>query len=176
MKIISHITALLFILSSVVAYAVPASKQSDEYYMQLAIEQAKQNPRAPFGAVIVDNDTGEVLGEGVNASRIDPTFHGEMVAIHDCVKKHPHVDWSKTTLYTTAEPCSMCQSAIVWAGISRMVFATSINYLLTHGWHQINISAAQVNQASLFYKGTITAGVLSDKTDPLFKGSHYQPM
>jgi tRNA(adenine34) deaminase len=62
----------------------------------------------------------------------------------------------------------MCQSAVIWARISRVVFATPIEYLTSHGWDQINITAADVNQKSPFYKGTITGGVLTHKTNPLF--------
>lgn len=62
----------------------------------------------------------------------------------------------------------MRQSAIIWAGISRVVFATSIDYLKKHGWNHIDISAADVNKAAAFYKGTITGGILADKTDILF--------
>lgn len=145
-----------------------AALQSDEAYMQAAIEMAKQNPAAPFGAVIVDNKTGEILARGVNAYQVNPTFHGEMVAINNFAKTHPHADWSNLTIYTTAEPCSMCQSAIVWTGMSRMVFATSIKYLLSHGLGQIEISSAEVNSKAPFYKGTITGGVLADKTNPMF--------
>lgn len=74
-------------------------KKSDEYYMKIAIDLAKTNPRAPFAALIVDNKTGEILSKGLNTSKVNPTFHGEMVAINNCVKKHPHVDWSQVTLY-----------------------------------------------------------------------------
>ena len=144
------------------------TKPSDEYYMQMAINLAKSNPKAPFAAVIVDNVTGEILAEGLNASKINPTFHGEMVAINNCIKKHPNVDWSKVTLYTTAEPCSMCQSAVVWAKIPRVVFAASLEYLTTHGWNQINIHASEINIKSPFYKGTITGGILANESNSLF--------
>ena len=143
-------------------------KKSDEYYMKIAIHLARSNPNAPFAALIVDNETGEVLATGLNASKVNPTFHGEMVAINNCNKKHPHVDWSKVTLYTTAEPCSMCQSAVVWAKIPRVVFATSFDYLISHGWDQINIHASEINKRSPFYKGTITGGVLASESNPLF--------
>jgi tRNA(Arg) A34 adenosine deaminase TadA len=160
-------------------FSIPCHAASkDEYYMQLAIQQAKHNPKAPFGAVIVDNKTGKVIAEGVNASNVNPTLHGEIVAINDCLKKHPHINWSNVTLYTTGEPCPMCQSAIIWAGISRVVFATSIDYLKTHGWNQIDISASQVNDKASFYKGTLTGGVLADKTNVLFNrqnGAHLTP-
>ena len=144
------------------------TKKSDEYYMQIAIELAKSNPKAPFAALIVDNKTGEILSKGLNDSKVNPTFHGEMVAINNCAKEHPQVDWSQVTLYTTAEPCSMCQSAAVWAKISRVVFATSFDYLISHGWNQINIRASEVNKRSPFYHGTITGGVLANQSNALF--------
>jgi tRNA(adenine34) deaminase len=37
-----------------------------ERYMRRAIEVARGNPEAPFGAVIVDQGTGEVFAEGLN--------------------------------------------------------------------------------------------------------------
>lgn len=157
-----------FLMAATANAAAPGKKMPDEYYMEKALQIAKHNSKAPFGAVIVDNQTGKILAEGLNASTINPTFHGEMVAINQFAKKYPHADWSKVTLYTTAEPCSMCQSAIIWAGISRVVFATSIDYLKTHGWNQIDLSAADVNKKAGFYKGTLTGGVLADKTNVLF--------
>jgi tRNA(Arg) A34 adenosine deaminase TadA len=159
---------LLLALFLLIKTAKCFAMQPDEFYMQAAIDMAKNNPRAPFGAVIVDNKTGNILARGVNASHINPTFHGEMVTINNLAKSHPHINWSTVTLYTTGEPCAMCQSAIVWAGISRVVFATSIDYLKSHGWHQIDLSAAEINSKSAFYKGTITGGILADKTNPLF--------
>ncbi|KTD65931.1 nucleoside deaminase [Legionella spiritensis] len=148
------------------AYA--SSSKTDEYYMQMAIDMAKQNPQAPFGAVIVDNVTGKILATGVNASQINPTFHGEIVAINNCAKAHPDVDWSKVTLYTTAEPCAMCQSAVVWANIPKVVYATSMDYLVSHGWDQIAIKSSEINKKAPFYQGSIVAGILADKTNPLF--------
>jgi tRNA(adenine34) deaminase len=166
------IVAMILLITSLSSFADnsnnPQTKKSDEYYMQVAIELAKHNPKAPFAALIVDNKTGKILATGLNANKVNPTFHGEMVAINNCAKKHPDVDWSNVTLYTTAEPCSMCQSAVVWAKIPRVVFATSFEYLISHGWNQINIHASEVNKRSPFYKGTITGGVHADRTNIFF--------
>jgi tRNA(Arg) A34 adenosine deaminase TadA len=41
-----------------------------------------------------------------------------------------------------AVTCS--QSAIGWAGITRVVYGTSIPTLTSFGWHQIQIRAAEV--------------------------------
>lgn len=143
---------------------------SDEIHMQQAIELAHKNPTAPFAAVIVDNNTGSVIAQGVNSveATFNPTNHGEMVAINDCVQKHPDVNWKKVTLYTTAEPCPMCQSAIIWAGIPHVVFGTSINYLSEHKWNAFKLHAKDVNKYAHFYHGSIKGGVLSHDTNALF--------
>ena len=170
MKKFTIVTITIFIVSYSLCFAANHNQniKSDEYYMKMAINLAKNNTRAPFAALIINNENGEVLATGLNASKVNPTFHGEMVAINNCIKNHPHVDWSKVTLYTTAEPCSMCQSAVVWAKIPRVVFATSFEYLTSHGWDQINIRASEINKRSPFYKGTITGGVLASESNPLF--------
>lgn len=142
---------------------------SDEKYMQMAIDLAKQNPREPFAGVIIDNHTGTILATGINAVHINPTFHGEMVTINNCAKEHPQVNWANVTLYTTAEPCAMCQSAAAWAGISRVVYATSSEYLLQNGWLDILIPAAEVNKRAPFYHGELIGGVLSDKANILYQ-------
>lgn len=149
----------------------PAGKKTDKEYMELAVAIAKHNPKYPFGALIVDNKTGKILAQGLNDSNKthNPTHHGEMVAINNCVKNHPNVDWKNTTLYTTAEPCSMCQSAIVWAGISRVVYGTSIDNLQHFGWNQIDIASETINSRASFYKGKVKGDVLDETTDALFR-------
>ena len=80
--------------------------------MKEAIELAHQNPRAPFGSVLVDRRTGEIVARGVNDSSANPTLHGEIAAINDYALRE-NVDWNELTLYTTAEPC--CR----WSGMTR---------------------------------------------------------
>ncbi|MDP3331101.1 MAG: nucleoside deaminase, partial [Methylococcaceae bacterium] len=91
-----------------------------EQYMRRAIELALQAPDLPFGAVIVNRNSGEIVAEGFNQSAINPIFHGEIVAINQCAQTHRSADWQEFDLYTTAEPCPMCQGAIVWAGIDNV--------------------------------------------------------
>jgi tRNA(Arg) A34 adenosine deaminase TadA len=137
--------------------------------MRAAILMAARNPYAPFGAVIVKTVTGEVLGRGVNNSGANPTLHGEIAAINDYTTRHGSKGWEATTLYTTAEPCAMCMSAIVWARIARVVFGTSIDGLKEAGIDQIQIAAAAVAAAAPFYHGELRGGVLAAQTDALFK-------
>lgn len=175
LKFACYIFSVLFAVLSINTFAAKphhvTPKKTDQEYMQMAVAVAKHNPKYPFGAVIVDNTTGKVIAQGLNDTKTthNPIRHGEMVAILNCVKNHPNVNWKNTTLYTTAEPCSMCQSAIVWAGIGRVVFGTSIDNLQHFGWNQIDIASETINNRSSFYKGTITGDVLDTATDPLFK-------
>jgi tRNA(Arg) A34 adenosine deaminase TadA len=67
--------------------------------------------------LIVDLGSGKILSEGWNKTSINPTFHGEIDAINQLVLSNPGIDGSKLVLYTTAEPCPMCQGAILWSGI-----------------------------------------------------------
>jgi tRNA(adenine34) deaminase len=106
-----------------------------EHFMRQAIELGKKVPAKPFGALLVHKVTKEIFGEGWNQSteKENPTSHGEMEAIIDCVEKHKSEKdyWSNLILYTTAEPCAMCQGAALWSGIRMVVFGSSIPYLKT---------------------------------------------
>lgn len=139
-----------------------------EQAMRLAIEEARRNPVYPFGAVIVRMTTGTVTARGVNSSRANPILHGEIAAMNDYVAHHGNTDWQGHILYTTGEPCSMCMSALVWANIGAVVFASSIDAIRRAGIDQINIRAQAVIDASPFYHGALLGGVLQAETDRMF--------
>lgn len=142
-----------------------------EQYMRRAIELADNVPDFPFAAVIVDQDTGAVLSEGWNKSSINPTWHGEIDAINQMAEAG--CDWKGTslTLYTTAEPCPMCQGAIQWTGIETVVFGTSIRFLQQLGWKQIDISAQEVAQRTPFSTCRLMGGILEDECNLLFEAA-----
>ena len=134
-------------------------------------EEAVQNGDHPFGALLVDGVTGEIVAEGLNNSQASPVLHGEIDAIERCAAKLPTVEWSNLWLYTTAEPCCMCQGAILWAGIRRVVFGTSIDTLKRLGWRQIHISAAEVVSRTPDAQCEIVGGVLERQCDALFRAA-----
>ena len=139
-----------------------------ERFMQEAIACAKQVPTRPFGAVIVVAERAEVIARGFNRSHVSPSFHGEIDVINRCAENHPKIEWNGLVLYTTAEPCPMCQSAIQWAGISMVVFGSSIPFLKSLGWNQIDIRAEDVAGKTPFNKCEILGGVLEKECDALF--------
>jgi tRNA(adenine34) deaminase len=147
--------------------AIPQA--THEAAMRLAIAAAKANPFYPFGAVIISAADGTVLAQGVNSSKTNPILHGEIVAINNYVVRHGSQGWADSILYTTGEPCPMCMSAIVWAGIGGVVYGSSITTLVEAGIAQIMIGASAVRDAASFSRGRIMGAVLQAETDALFR-------
>jgi tRNA(adenine34) deaminase len=102
--------------------------EQDARFMAMAIAQSElavTKQQSPFGAVVVDPD-GRVIGEGHNTvrSELDPSAHGEVVAIRDAWRKLGRRQMmTGHTLYTSCEPCLLCSSVIAQLGFSRVVFA-----------------------------------------------------
>jgi diaminohydroxyphosphoribosylaminopyrimidine deaminase/5-amino-6-(5-phosphoribosylamino)uracil reductase len=104
----------------------PVSREADEAMMRLAIREArkgigKTKPNPAVGAVLVRH--GKILARGWHRAAGCP--HAEIEAL----KKTP--DPRGATLYVTLEPCSThgrtppCTSAIIQAGIARVVFGAT---------------------------------------------------
>lgn len=142
-----------------------------ERHMRRAIEIARSNPDAPFGCVIADRKTGEVLAEGLNDAAKNPILHGETDAILNLARTDPDVDCTRLVLYTTAEPCPMCSGAILWCGIPHVVFGTSIATLERLDLPQISLSCGEIARraSSSFVHPEITGGVLEGECDALFE-------
>ncbi len=142
-----------------------------DVYMRRAIQIARTRPTAPFGALLVDTGTGEIVAKGVNQGDRNPVLHGEIDAISRYADSELSVDWHQLCLYTTAEPCCMCQGAVMWAGIREVVFGTSIRDLQRMGWKQINILSEEVASKTPFVTCRITGGVLKSECDRLFQNA-----
>lgn len=139
-----------------------------ERHMRRAISLTTNTPDLPFGAVIVNLKSGEIVAEGWNRSTINPIWHGEIDAINALFRTHPAIATSELVLYTTAEPCPMCMSAILWSGITMVVSGTSIRFLQKHGWRQIDLRAEELVSRSPAWKCTIISGVLENECNALF--------
>ncbi|SPO28687.1 related to TAD2 - subunit of tRNA-specific adenosine-34 deaminase [Ustilago trichophora] len=139
-------------------------------------------PQAPFGTAIVNTTSNELVCAIANrvGSTGDPTQHGEITAIQHCTnvlrKKglSPHeilAAWKDFSLYTNAEPCTMCLSAIRWAGFKEVVYGTSVRTIAENGRNQIYIPSNLVLEKSYsFGHATLMLGnVLTEETDPFFQ-------
>lgn len=101
----------------------------DRAFMQRAYQLALKGYNeggCPIGGVLVDNGTGEVLGEGHNmlVQEGNPIIHGEMSAMRAAGRM---VTRRNTTMYTTLSPCMMCAGTIAQFKIGRVVVGDTVN-------------------------------------------------
>ncbi len=137
-------------------------------FMEKTIEIASTNPIAPYGAIIVYEDS-TILAQSVNDEQNDPIMHGELSVIHKLFSNHFVGERSKLSLYTTAEPCPMCSSAIYWAMIPKVIYGTSIPFLHHLFGSQIQVSAAEIfSKTPDFYNCTLIGGVMEEQCNHLF--------
>ena len=99
----------------------------------------------PFGASIVRTMSGEMFLHALNnvAQEFDPSAHAEVRAIRHAAKRLKQLSLAGYTLYSTCEPCPMCMSAALWAGLDRVVYGATIEDANRH-LNQIQIPAAEI--------------------------------
>ena len=142
-----------------------------EDYMHLAIDEARKNflecEGGPFGACIVRGS--EVLGVARNTvlKTNDPTAHAEVNCIRLVSGKLGAFDLSGCVIYSTAEPCPMCFSAIHWARIDAVFYGASIADAASAGFNELSLSNQDIKRIGKSSVG-ITAGVLEKECVTLF--------
>lgn len=103
--------------------------ESDEFFLRQSFDvgrRAMTHGNHPFGAVLVD-ERGHVLIEMENAymPSHDGTAHAERLLCTQACTTYSAEVLSRSTLYSSAEPCAMCAGAIYWSGIGRLVYGLS---------------------------------------------------
>ena len=99
---------------------------NDEQFIDIAIEISK-NAKYPYGAIIVKD--GEIIGRSDDKTLMETSMypHPELEAIESASKdKNLYGDLEGATLYVSCEPCMMCMGAILYEGISRIVYAATL--------------------------------------------------
>jgi len=91
-------------------------------------ERSVKRGEKPFACVIIERDTGEILGSAHDMIHIrnDPTQHAEIVAIGHACDALQTIDLSNCILYASCEPCLMCLTAIQYANIWEAYYGESI--------------------------------------------------
>mmetsp|Transcript_65280 Transcript_65280/g.187826 ORF Transcript_65280/g.187826 Transcript_65280/m.187826 type:complete len:220 (+) Transcript_65280:79-738(+) len=157
-----------------------SSTAAQAKYMRRCIElaqEAQAKGGAPYGALVVDPKVG-IIAEGHNHGAQNPIWHGEMAAIanlSDIIRPRTFDEVAAgLEMYTSAEPCPMCMSAIVWSGFGKVVYGTSIPFIAKHGGYQIMIRASHVIRKSSKHI-LLDGGVLANETDSLYaQGAAHQ--
>lgn len=102
----------------------------DEAFMQIALDEAeaaRKEGNLPFGAVVVRD--GQMIARGHNRelTDIDPTAHGEVVALRNACKALKTTSLEHATLYTTCEPCLICTGTATYTKIARIVMGAVLS-------------------------------------------------
>ncbi|MFC7818323.1 MULTISPECIES: nucleoside deaminase [unclassified Streptomyces] len=106
----------------------------DHALLRRAIEladMARASGNPPFGSLLAGPD-GTVLAQEHNTTLTDRdiTAHPELKLARWAARNLDAATAARTTMYTSCQPCGMCEAVIQWAGLRRVVFALSGEQLL----------------------------------------------
>lgn len=106
--------------------------ETDLKHLQRCVELAKialEKGDEPFGSILVAAN-GEVLFEDHNhVAGGDHTQHPEFAIARWAAQNMSVEERAKATVYTSGEHCPMCAAAHGWAGLGRIVYASSSKQL-----------------------------------------------
>lgn len=110
----------------------PARKQ----HLLATIAAAAELARAgalPFASRLVDADEAVVVDAVNEVQRTgDPTAHAEIALLRRAAKDLAPEVLRRATVYTAIEPCAMCASALILAGVERVVYAIGSDAVALH--------------------------------------------
>ena len=105
---------------------------SDESYVRRAIdlaESAVESGNTPFGSLLVVDDEVVRTAENTTLTDDDIAAHPEFKLASWAATELEPRERAACTMYTSTEPCPMCASAIVYAGLDRVVYSVSVDSL-----------------------------------------------
>ena len=102
----------------------------DQSFLAQCLDLAKEageRDEVPVGAIVVNNQTGEVVAKSFNLRETlnSPLAHAETIAIHRACKKLGTWRLTGHTLYSSLEPCVMCSGVIIQSRIDRVVYSAT---------------------------------------------------
>ena len=111
-------------------------------------QQAREHGNHPFGALLADAQ-GQVLLEAENTvvTERDCTGHAETNLMRLASRQFAPDELATCTLYSSAEPCAMCASAIHWGKVGRLVYgagAPSLYALIGSDADRLYLSCREV--------------------------------
>lgn len=104
-------------------------KLTDKDFMRIAVLLALKSYEeggCPIGAVIINNETHQILGKGHNTlvQENHPYNHGETSAARDAGRQ----DFSRTTMFTSLSPCDICAALVYRRQFRRLVVGDVTNF------------------------------------------------
>ncbi len=112
---------------------------TDKDYLHLAVFLAEKSEEPVKCASVLVAKDGQILAQTFNTQRSDDltAAHAEMKAIAEANKLIGR-KLKGVTAYGNCEPCTMCLTALIFAGVDRIVFASRLNEFVSEA-QRINI-------------------------------------
>ncbi len=145
-----------------------ADFSTNEARMRLAILLSGLNVEhktgGPFGSAIFELGRGRLVGVGVNlvVPSFDPTAHGEITAFRVMGEYLQSFSAAQAglqvVLYSSAEPCGMCRTGTIWAGVAQLYFAATSRDVEDIGFNEgvkERSWPAQFRQLGIHVEGTL---------------------
>ena len=106
--------------------------RTDEEKVRLAVRLSRENVErgtgGPFGAAVLEAETGRLVAVGVNSvvRLSNAVLHGEIVAVMLAQRRLGSFSLAAPglpahELVTSCDPCAMCLGALLWSGVRRVV-------------------------------------------------------
>ncbi len=108
----------------------PKKNNMDEYYMHIALKEAKAaltKGEVPVGAVLVSGNRVIATAHNKKEVNSDPTAHAELTVIREGAIETGNWRLKDAILYVTKEPCVMCAGAMVNARLGKLVYGCNDN-------------------------------------------------
>lgn len=101
---------------------------NDRYHLLQAAQLAESSDEPVKCASILVNADGVVIASSINSQRADSLVanHAEMKSIAQANTKLGR-KLKGVTAYGNCEPCTMCLTALIFAGVDRIVFIHRLN-------------------------------------------------
>lgn len=99
---------------------------TDESHIRQAIDLSRaavENGNTPFGSLLVVVDAVVRTAENTTRTDDDIAAHPEFKLARWAASELEPAERESCTMYTSTEPCPMCASAIVYAGLDRVVYS-----------------------------------------------------
>jgi tRNA(Arg) A34 adenosine deaminase TadA len=111
---------------------IPDPEERMRWVIGLSRQNVENASGGPFAAAVFASHSGQLLGAGVN--RVEPLHcspaHAEMMAVA-FAQENLHT-WdlgsdaaTPAELVTSSQPCLMCLGAVMWSGVTRLIYGAA---------------------------------------------------
>ncbi len=140
--------------------------QSDEYYMTIALKEAKKaydKGEIPVGSVVVKNNKIIAKAHNLKENKNCVIKHAEIIALEKASQKLKNWRLLDCEIYITMYPCPMCASAIHQSRVSKIIYGTIPEYA------EKNVVEKILNDKNYGLPVSIVGGVLENDCGKLLK-------